>query len=107
MLHSYLPKPTSSAVANHPAMALQQLSATSVRLIWSQPPGGASVTAYIVHYNDGGPETTRLLNSMLTSYDITDLTSGATYTISVEATSQHLSGESEITITLRMFNMYE
>ena len=95
-----LPKPTSSAVANPPTITLQQLSATSVRVMWSQPPGGATVMGYIVHYSD----MMRTVSSSSTSYDITGLTSGPTYTISVEATSQHLSGESEeMNITLREF----
>ena len=71
--------------------------------MWSQPPGGASVTAYIIRYNDGGPDNIKILNSLITSYDIEDLTIGTTYTITVEAASIQLSGESEITITLRMF----
>ena len=55
---------------------------------------------YIVHYSD----MMRTVSSSSTSYDITGLTSGPTYTISVEATSQHLSGESEeMNITLREF----
>ena len=57
---------------------------------------------YSVHYNDGGPDMIRTVSSPITSTDITGLTSGATYTITVEATSQHLSGESEdMTMTLR------
>ena len=80
--------------------------------MWSQPPGGASVTSYIIHYNviGGGPETTGPLCSLLTRYDIEGLTKGAPYNVSVEATSKHLSGESEkMIISLRMFkpHMYE
>ena len=73
--------------------------------MWNQPSGGAPVTSYIVHYNDGdGGDSIRPLASMLTSYDITGLTIDTTYTISVEATSQHLSGESEdMPFTLRAF----
>ena len=57
---------------------------------------------YIVHYSD--MMRTIAVSSSSTSYDITGLTSGPTYTISVEATSQHLSGESEeMNITLREF----
>ena len=61
------------------------------------------MTSYIVHYNDsGGPETIGPLSASLTSYDITGLSRGLTH-ISVEATSQHLSGESVMTIRLRTF----
>ena len=56
---------------------------------------------YTVHYSDGESDMMRTVFPPSTSYDITGLTSGTTYTISVEATSQHLSGESEeVTITL-------
>ena len=98
-----LPKPTFSAVANPPIITLQQLSATSVRVMWSQPSGGASVTGYIIRYNDGGADIIRSLPPSLTNIDITGLTNGLTYTISVEATSQHLSRESQMPFTLRMF----
>ena len=63
------------------------------------------MTGYIVHYSDGGTDMMRTVLSSSTSYDITGLTDGSTYTISVEATSQHLSGVSQI-ITLRMCYIY-
>ena len=57
------------------------------------------MTGYVVHYRTKSSVGTK--SSSPTSTDITCLTSGATYTISVEATSQHLSGESkEMTIAL-------
>ena len=63
---------------------------------------------YIVRYNDVGPDMMRTLSSSSTSYDITGLANGRTYTISVEATSLHLSGESEeMMITLGEPVMYE
>ena len=59
------------------------------------------MTGYVVHYIGGGSIGTETVSPSSTSTDITGLTSGATYTISVEATSQHLSGESGVmTITL-------
>ena len=59
--------------------------------------------SYIVRYNDGdGPDTIGPLSSSSTSTDITGLTGGATYNISVEALSQHLSGESEMAFTIGM-----
>ena len=81
--------------------SLDQISSTAVRVTWSPPSGGATVTGYVVHYIGSGSVGTETEPSSSTSTDITGLTSGATYTISVEATSQHLSGESkEMTITL-------
>ena len=53
------------------------------------------MTGYVVHYSDSTTDRTESVAASSTNTDITDLTSGLTYTISVEATSQHLSGESE------------
>ena len=59
------------------------------------------MTGYVVHYSDGDTDRTESVAASSTSYDMTDLTSGLTYTISVEATSEHLSGASDNrTITL-------
>ena len=59
------------------------------------------MTGYVVHYSDSNTDRNESVAASSTSYDITDLTSGLTYTISVEATSEHLSGVSDDrTITL-------
>ena len=64
------------------------------------------MTGYIVHYRTGSFIETDIESVSSTSTVISDLTGGATYTVSVEATSQQLSGESEeTTITLREFSM--
>ena len=93
-----------SPVAGDPTlMSLDQISSTAVRVMWSAPSGGTTVTGYVVHYRTNSSVVTKSSCSS-TSTDITGLTSGATYTISVEATSQHLSGESEkMTIELSEF----
>ena len=51
---------------------------------------------YTVHYSSNG-DTNSIsgLPSTSTSYDITGLTDCGTYSISVEATSEQLSGESD------------
>ena len=91
-----------SPVAGDPTlMSLNQISPTIVRVTWSPPSGGATVTGYVVHYRTA--TSIKIKYAVNTSIFIllTGLTSGATYTISVEATSQHLSGESEeMTISL-------
>ena len=89
-------------VAGDPTLtSLDQISPTTVRVTWSPPSGRATVTGYVVHYIGGGSVGTETVPSSPTSTNITGLTSGATYTISVEATSQHLSGESE-EMTIRL-----
>ena len=84
-----------SAVALDPVItSLNQTSNTSVRVEWSQPSGGATVTGYVVHYSDGDTDRNESVPESSTSSLITGLTDGVNYTFSVEATSEHLSGES-------------
>ena len=97
-----------NAVAVDPTiMSLALVSATAVRVEWSQPSGGASVTGYVVHYsNNGVTNSVSGLSSYATSHEITGLTIGHTYSISVEATSEHLSGKSEpMTIVVCKFSV--
>ena len=91
-----------SAVASDPLLiSLTQTSATSVIVEWSQPSGGATVTGYVVHYRYGATNMTQSVPPSSTSTNIGDLQMGTLYTFSVEATSEHLSGESgNCTITL-------
>ena len=86
-----------SPVATAPTIiSLVLVSATTVRVEWSQPSGGASVTGYTVHYSSNGvTNSVSGLPSSATSRDITGLTNCGTYSISVEATSEQLSGESD------------
>ena len=92
---------------------LNQVSATTVRVEWSQPSEGATVTGYVVHYSDGTTDRMKSVAASSTSTDIPSLSSGRTYTISVEATSSQLSGESEVVtiavgecISLEMCKMF-
>ena len=64
------------------------------------------MTGYIVHYRTGSFIETDIESVSSTSIILSNLIGGGTYTVSVEATSQQLSGESEeMTITLRAFSM--
>ena len=75
-----------------------------MRVEWSQPSGGATVTGYVVHYSDGGTDRNESVPASSTSSLITGLTNCTTYDFSVEAISEHLSGESDIlTIELGSF----
>ena len=87
----------SAAVASDPVItSLESISSSSVRVEWSQPLGGATVTGYVVHYSDGDTDRIESVHASSTSSLITGLTINITYTISVEATSEHLSGVSEV-----------
>ena len=63
---------------------------------WSPQEGGATVIGYTIHYNgNDGSTGTETANTDSTSVDITGLIVGVMYTVTVEARSEHLSGESE------------
>ena len=63
---------------------------------WSQPSGGATATGYVVHYSDGDTDRNESVPASSTSSLITGLTINITYNFSVEATSEHFSGESDV-----------
>ena len=92
----------SESVASAPIItSLEQISPTAVRVEWSQPSEGATVTGYVVHYSDGSSERSMNVINSTTELVISNLTNGSTYVITVEATSDHLSGESDnTTLTL-------
>ena len=52
------------------------------------------MTGYVVHYSDGDTDRNESVPAPSTSSLITGLTINITYYFSVEATSEHLSGES-------------
>ena len=54
------------------------------------------MTGYVVHYSDGDTDRIESVPASSTSSLITGLTNCITYNFSVEATSEHLSGESDI-----------
>ena len=59
------------------------------------------MTGYVVHYSDGDTDRNESVPASSTSSLITGLTINITYNLSVEATSEHLSGEYTFhTITL-------
>ena len=87
----------SAAVTSDPVItSLNQTSSSSVRVEWSQPSGGATVTGYVVHYSDGDTDRNESVPASYTSSLITGLTINITYNFSVEATSEHFSGESDV-----------
>ena len=76
-------------------LTLTQTSAMSVIVEWSQPSGGATVTGYVVHYSHGDSNImNQTVAASSTSSNITNLDRNTSYQFSVEATSEHLSGES-------------
>ena len=64
-------------------------------MMWTQPSNHDHVTGYIIHYS-GDHVGTVTASADSTSTVITGLTDRETYNISIEATSIHLSGESDV-----------
>ena len=92
-----------SVAATPTLVSLKQISLTAVTVDWRGPSegvlGGSGV--YIIHYSDGITNRNKKVAAFPSQYVIMDLINGHTYAFTVEATSQHLSGESEnMTITL-------
>ena len=84
-------------------VSLCQISLTAVTVEWSYPSLGAAgeTGVLVIHYSDGLTIRNKEVAVFPTIHSITDLINGHTYTFSVEATSHHLSSESEnMTITL-------
>ena len=63
------------------------------------------MTGYVVHYSDGDTDRTESVHASSTSSLITGLSIYTTYTISVEATSEHLSGVSGSCIISKISSM--
>ena len=64
------------------------------------------MTGYTVHYSDGSTDRSMSVAASSTSADITGFTNCGTYSISVEATSEHLSGESETMTVCELVSSY-
>ena len=52
------------------------------------------MTGYVVHYSDGISERNETVPASSTTVEVSDLFPDVIYSFSVEATSDHLSGES-------------
>ena len=68
--------------------SLERVSPTSVRVEWSQPPGGANVTGYVISYYDGSLTRNLNVSATVTSATITGLSNTVSNFISVMALSE-------------------
>ena len=93
-LHVYTSAPTN-------LMAVQE-GLTSIRVSWSPPIPLGNTTGYRIYYNDSdSSDSVDISGNSTDDYLLTGLEMGATYTISIEATSQHIpNGRVETIITL-------
>ena len=78
--------------------AQQVAPGSSILVTWMAPSGGAPVTGYTVHYSGGGDTGSVNVGLSTTTTTITGrINDGRIYTITVEASSEQLSGESTAT----------
>ena len=82
-------------------MAVQE-GLTSIRVSWSPPTPLGNTIGYRIYYSASDTSgSVDVSGGSIDNYLLTGLVMGATYTISIEATSQHLpSGRVETIITL-------
>ena len=98
--------PLASAPTNQTAV---QVGLTSIRVSWSPPTPLGDTTGYRIYYSDSDSSDSVGVSGGSTDYYLlTGLVMGATYIISIEATSQHLpSGRAETIITLCKMKMLD
>ena len=82
-------------------MAVQE-GLISIKVSWSPPTPLEDTTGYRIYYSDSdSSDSVDVSGGSTDNYLLTDLVMRATYTISIEATSQHIpSGRAETMITL-------
>ena len=73
-------------------VAVSQNGAGSIQVSWTPPSGQPNVTGYIIYYQqqDGGHTGSKMAGATATTTTITGLITGATYFISMVATSSTL-----------------
>ena len=73
-------------------VTVSQNELDSVQVSWTPPAGGPAVTGYIIYYQqqDGGHSDSEIAATTATTAIITGLIAGATYSITMVATSRTL-----------------
>ena len=73
-------------------MTVSQNGVDSVQVSWTPPSEEPTVTGYIIYYQqqDGGHTTSKMAGATATTATITGLMTGATYSITMVATSSTL-----------------
>ena len=91
-----------SAVASAPSnLMVVQEGLTSVRVSWSPPSPLGDTTGYRISYSGGSSDSVDVSDGSTNTHTLTGLVNGASYTISMVGTSQHLPSSSmEAIVTL-------
>ena len=74
-------------------MAGVQDGLSSIRVTWTPPSPLGDTTGYRIHYTNGGGSSgsVNVSDGTMNTYTLTGLLRQATYTLSITATSEHLS----------------
>ena len=73
-------------------MAVQE-GPTSVQVSWSPPVPLGDTTGYRISYSGGSSGSVAVSDDSIHNYLLTGLQNGASYTISIVGTSQHIASE--------------
>ena len=85
---------------------------TSIRVTWTPPTPLGDATGYIISYNnedDSDNDNATVAGGSTVDYTLTGLQNGATYTISIIATSQHFFSDPvfvQFTLSKRALHSY-
>ena len=77
--------------ANSPTnLTAEQVNSTIIRVSWTPPDSGPSVTGYRIYYQTEGDQGSVDVGASTTEYTITSLVVNDTYIITLVALSEHL-----------------
>ena len=98
----FLPPPAPSPPSG---LSVSQNGLDSALVSWTAPSGGATVTGYIIYYQqqeEGGLRLSESAEAAATTASITGLIAGATYSITMVATSSilHSTETAALTVTI-------
>ena len=90
---------TFCAGANSPTnLTASQVNSTSIRVFWTAPVSGATVTGYRIFYQTTGKQEIVELGASTTEYTIASTVINNTYIITLVALSEYLPSTPEIVI---------
>ena len=89
-------------------LSVSQNGLDSALVLWTAPSGGAAVTGYIIYYQqeEGGQRLSESAEAAATTASITGLIAGATYSITMVATSSTLPSTETAALTLTIGTVY-
>ena len=108
MPHVFLYVPEHSAGTSAPSgLTAVQDGPTSILVSWSPPDPLGDTTGYRIDYTDGSSsDSVTVIGGSTDNHTLTGLQNGATYTISIIATSQYLPSETVEVMNVHLGTLY-